>query len=157
MSEAGGRPPRIAVVADDLIWATRLVELVRRAGAEPVPVRRPADLAAALAGAAGAVVDTSGRVIDPIAALVAARAASVPSLAVAPHDDPALRRDAVAAGASRVVPYRALHERGDRELARWLAEVGVAVGPASTSPGPAASPGPAVTPAASPGSAEAIS
>ena len=136
MSEAGGRPPRIAVVADDLIWATRLVELVRRAGAQAVPVRRPAELAAALDGAAGAIVDTSGRVLDPLAVLVAARAASVPSLAVAPHDDPALRRDAVAAGASRVVPYLALHERGDRELARWLGEIGVAATPAAA-PGPA--------------------
>ena len=34
--------PRVAVLADDLIWATRLVDGVRRAGGEPVPVRTAA-------------------------------------------------------------------------------------------------------------------
>ena len=39
---------RIAVVADDLIWATRLADGVRRPAREPSPVRSAAGLAAAL-------------------------------------------------------------------------------------------------------------
>jgi hypothetical protein len=121
VSPAGnGRPPRIAVVADDLIWATRLVDAVRRAGADPVPVRRSSGVQAALAGAAGVIVDTTARAYDPLEVLRLASAAGVPAIAAAPHDDVALRRAALAAGASRVHPYRVLHERGDRELAAWI-------------------------------------
>ena len=47
---------RVAVVADDLIWATRLADLVRGAGAEPIPVRTMAGLDAALSGCDAVVV-----------------------------------------------------------------------------------------------------
>jgi hypothetical protein len=116
-----GRPPRIAIVADDLIWGTRLADAVRRLGAEPLPVRREAAVEGALAGAAGAIVDMTARAYDPLAVLRAAAAHAVPAIAVAPHDDLALRRAAKAAGASRVHPYRVLFERGERELTAWLA------------------------------------
>ena len=128
MSAADGRPLRIAVVADDLIWATRLLDAVRRAGADTVAVRRGADLPAGLLGASGVIVDTSARGYDPLAALQAARDAGVPAIAAAPHDDPALRRAALEAGASRVHPYRELHERGDRVISRWLDSLDPAVG-----------------------------
>ena len=46
--------PRVAILADDLIWATRLSDTVRRTGGVPVPVRSSAGLAAALEGASAA-------------------------------------------------------------------------------------------------------
>ena len=121
---AGDRRPRIAVVADDLIWATRLVDGGRRAGAEPVAIRSAATLEAGLAGVAGLVVDTTARAYDPIAVLRRATSLGIPAIAVAPHVDVEGRRAARAAGATRVHPYQVLFERGDRELAAWLAALG---------------------------------
>jgi hypothetical protein len=118
--------PRIAVLADDLIWATRLVDGVRRAGGDPVPVRTAASFEATLPEADGALVDLTARAYDGIAALSAAAGAGVPAFAVGQHDDVALRRAAKAAGATRIYAYRALFEHGDRELAAWLAALGAA-------------------------------
>lgn len=118
-SERGA--PRVAVLADDLIWATRLVDGVRRAGADPVPVRTAAAIDDGLAGAAGCVVDLTARAYDGVTALRQASAAGVPAIAVGQHDDAALRRAAKDAGASRVFAYRALFEHGDRELGAWIA------------------------------------
>ena len=119
---AGGphEGPRVAIVADDLIWATRLVDGVRAAGATPVPVRTAAALQDALAGADGCVVDLTARAYDGIAALRSATAARVPAIAVGQHDDVSTRRAAREAGASRVYAYRALFEHGDRELGAWV-------------------------------------
>ncbi|OGO54711.1 MAG: hypothetical protein A2V85_17650 [Chloroflexi bacterium RBG_16_72_14] len=121
---AGDRRPRIAVVADDLIWATRLVEGVRRAGAEPVAIRSAAAVEGGLAGVVGVVVDTTARAYDPIAVLRRAASLGIAAIAVAPHVDVEGRRAARAAGASRVHPYQVLFERGDRELAAWLSALG---------------------------------
>lgn len=118
---AADRRPRIAVVADDLMWATRLAEAVRRAGGEPVAVRAPAGVDAGLAGAAGVIVDTAVRACDALAVLRSAAAAGVPAIAVAPHEDVALRRAARAAGAAKVHPYRVLYERGEQVLTAWFA------------------------------------
>lgn len=128
MSPAEGRSPRIVVVADDLIWATRLLDAVRRAGAEPVAVRRSTELAGALEGADGMIVDTSARAYDPLAALASGRDRGIPAIAAAAHDDPALRRAALDAGAGRVHPYRELHERGDRVIGRWIESIATGVG-----------------------------
>jgi hypothetical protein len=116
--------PRIAVLADDLIWATRLVDGVRRAGGDPVPVRTAPAFERALADADGALVDLTARAYDGIAALASAAGAGVPAIAVGQHDDVELRRAAKAAGATRVHAYRALFEHGDRELGAWLAVLG---------------------------------
>ena len=121
---AGDRRPRVAVVADDLIWGSRLLEVVRRAGGDPVAIRSAAAVEAGLADAAGAVVDTTARAYDPLAVIRAAAAAGVPVIAVAPHVAIELRRAARAAGASRVHPYQVLFERGERELGKWLAVIG---------------------------------
>lgn len=118
---AGDRRPRVAVVADDLIWGTRLVDGVRRAGAEPVAIRTRAALESGLAGTDAAIVDTSARAYDPVEVLRVAAALGIAAIAVAPHVDVAMRRAAKAAGASRVHPYQVLFERGDRELTAWLA------------------------------------
>ena len=112
--------PRVVVLADDLIWATRLVDGVRRAGGDPIQARTLAAFDAAIAGADGALVDLTARAYDGLGALTRATGAGVPSIAVGQHDDVTLRRAAKAAGASRVHAYRALFEHGDRELTTWL-------------------------------------
>ena len=117
---ADGRQPRIAIVADDLIWSTRLIDGVRRAGGEPLPIRRASAVESGLVGAAGVIVDTTARAYDPLAVLRAAASTGLPSIAVAPHEDVALLRAAREAGAGRVYPYRLLFEHGDRELAAWI-------------------------------------
>jgi hypothetical protein len=119
-------PPRIAVLADDLIWATRLVDGVRRAGAEPVPVRSAAAFEAALPSVDGALVDLTARAYDGLACLRSAAGAGLPAVAVGQHDDAPLRRSAREAGADRVYAYRALFEHGDRELGAWVAGLGAA-------------------------------
>jgi hypothetical protein len=118
--------PRIAVLADDLIWATRLADGVRRAGGTPAPLRAAPAFDAALPEVDGAIVDLTARAYDGLAALRAATAAGVPAIAVGQHDDALLRRAAKEAGASRVHAYRALFEHGDRELSGWLATLGAA-------------------------------
>jgi hypothetical protein len=112
---------RVAILADDLIWSTRLTDAVRAAGAEPRAVRSLDAFALALPDAARVVVDLTARAYDGVAALELARAAGRPSLAVGQHDDHDLRRRALAAGAGRVYAYRKLFEDGPRTLAAWLA------------------------------------
>ena len=112
---------RVAVLADDLIWSTRIADSLRAAGAEPVPARSLDGLEATLSGVDRVVVDLTARAYDGIAALERARDAGRPSLAVGQHDDLDLRRRALAAGADRVYAYRKLFEDGPRTMAAWLA------------------------------------
>jgi len=112
----------VAILADDLIWATRLAELVRGAGSVPIAVRTLSALEAALPHADRVVVDLTARAYDGIAAVARATSAGRRVLAVGQHDDPGLRRRALDAGAERVHPYRRLFEDGPRQLAAWLAE-----------------------------------
>jgi DNA-binding NarL/FixJ family response regulator len=111
----------VAILADDLIWATRLADLVRGAGAVALPVRSAAALEAALPDVDRVVIDLTARAYDGVAAIELACAAGLPVLAVGQHDDADLRRRALAAGADRVHPYRRLFEDGPRQLAAWLA------------------------------------
>jgi hypothetical protein len=115
----------VAILADDLIWATRLSDAVRSAGAAPRVVRRLEDLDALLQNAAGAeqgvIVDLTARAYDGVAAIRLASAAGARVVAVGQHDDVAVRRAATEAGAARVFTYRALFEDGPRLLERWLA------------------------------------
>lgn len=115
----------VIVLADDLIWATRLAALVRGAGATPIGVRDGAAFERALVERALAergrvVVDLTSRAYDGIAAvgLAASRGCSV--LCVGQHDDAALWQRARDAGAARVLAYRALHESGPAAIAAWL-------------------------------------
>jgi ActR/RegA family two-component response regulator len=114
----------VVILADDLIWATRLSEATKAAGAQPRPARRLQDLEAMLAvggaGAGFAIVDLTARAYDGVAAIRAAREAGARVVAVGQHDDAELRRAALAAGAERVFTYRALFEDGPRNLAAWL-------------------------------------
>ncbi len=124
MSGAGVPPgARIAILADDLIWTTRLADAVRRSGGTPRAVRSLAELPDALATADGCIVDLTARAYDGVAALAIAHAAGVPVVAVGQHDDADGRRAARAAGATRVFAYRTLHEHADRELGSWIADL----------------------------------
>lgn len=121
--------PAVVVLADDLIWATRLADAARAAGAEVRAARHLAALEAALASApalsearpAFAIVDLTARGYEPLAAIHAAVAAGARVLAVGQHDDHDLRRAAFAAGAERVLAYRKLHEDGSATIRAWLA------------------------------------
>ncbi len=112
----------VAVLADDLIWATRLAAQLREAGAQPVTVRSAAGFGPALAAADRAIVDLTARAYDGIEQIAVAHAAGTRVLAVGQHDDIELRRRALAAGAERVHPYRRLFETGSSVLAAWLGE-----------------------------------
>jgi len=70
------------------------------------------------------IVDLTARAYDPIEAIGLGHAAGRGVLAVGQHDDLALRRRALAAGADRVQPYRRMFEDGPRQLGRWLASDG---------------------------------
>ena len=76
------------------------------------------------------MIDLTARAYDGIAAIGLAHAAGRPVLAVGQHDDAALRRAALAAGADAVHPYRRLFEDGPRQFARWLGVAGDVGAPA---------------------------
>jgi hypothetical protein len=136
----------VLVVADDLIWASRLVEAVHRAGAAPVRLGSERDLAIALAASdpveplpdgvdpdqavppravpprpVGAIVDLLGRRYDGVDAIGRLSAARVPVIAVAEHDDLATRKRALGAGARRVFSYAKFFTDGPSLVATWLA------------------------------------
>ncbi len=120
MTEAGERTaPVVLVLADDLIWATRLVDAVTAAGGQPHRARNLEGLAAA--AASHAIVDLTARAYDGVAAVRQAAGTGARVVAVGQHDDAALRRAALEAGAERVFTYRVLFEDGPRSIARWLA------------------------------------
>jgi DNA-binding response OmpR family regulator len=109
---------RIAVIADDLIWSTRLAAAVERAGAELVRLSATAALPATPCD--GVIVDMALRGADGIAVIERWHAAGVPVLAVANHDDAALRKRAIAAGAAKALAYRKLFEDGPAAITAWL-------------------------------------
>lgn len=114
--------PLVAILGDDLIWATRLSAAVTSAGATPKRVRRLADLEIALdAGARLVIIDLTAVAYDGVVAIERATAAGARVLAVGQHDDVGLRRRALEAGAERVFAYRKLFEDGPATIAAWLA------------------------------------
>jgi len=118
--------PRVVILADDLIWASRLDAQLRAAGAQPLRVASLEGLDASLADVDAVVVDLTARAYDGIGAIERAASAGRPVLAVGQHDDHALRRRALAAGASRVYAYRKLFEDGPATLAGWLGRTAAA-------------------------------
>ncbi len=116
---------RVAVLADDLIWASRLVAAVERAGAKPIRSSSVAQLERMLADTerpAAVVVDLNGRAYDGVAAVRAAAAANGNVLAVGQHEDLPLRRRALEAGARRVYSYNKLFRDGAQVVAALLDE-----------------------------------
>ena len=112
----------VAVLADDLIWSTRLIGQLRTLGAVPVRAGSADAFAAILADgvASRAVVDLTARAYDGVAMTCAAKDAGLRVLCVGQHDDRDLRLAALAAGAERVHSYRKLFEDGHAALAAWL-------------------------------------
>jgi DNA-binding response OmpR family regulator len=111
---------RVLVLADDLIWSTRLIEQVRAAGAEGAPVRTLSALNQALPAADAVIVDLTARAYDGVVAVRRAAESGRRVLAVGQHDDATLRRRALDAGADRVLAYRKLFDDGPATLASWL-------------------------------------
>jgi DNA-binding NarL/FixJ family response regulator len=100
----------VRVVADDLIWASRLTAAIERAGATPVRD-----------GGEAVIVDLTGRAYDGIAAVAAAAQTGRTVIAVAQHDDADTRRRALAAGARRVFSYKKMFSDGSQVVADLLA------------------------------------
>jgi DNA-binding NarL/FixJ family response regulator len=119
----------VVVLADDLMWGTRITEAVRRAGGKPVQLGSDEELTVALEATAleeektihGAIVDLAARHFDGVAAIERVAAARLPVIAVAEHDDQLTRERALKAGASRVFSYRKFFEDGTRLVEGWLA------------------------------------
>lgn len=112
----------VAILADDLIWSTRLVGLVQAAGYRALAVRDLAGLVEALTDVEAVIVDLTARAYDGIAATEVAHHSGHPVLCVGQHDDVDLRKRAMEAGATRVVTYRVLFDRGPKTLSTWLAQ-----------------------------------
>jgi len=118
----------MVVLADDLLWSTRIAEAVRRAGGTAVTLGNDAELAIALeaheladqATLSGAIVDLAGRRFDAVAAIGRLHASRLPVMAVAQHDDQLTRRRALAAGASRDFSYQKFFTDGTRLVEGWL-------------------------------------
>jgi hypothetical protein len=113
--------PRVAVLADDLIWQDRLSRAIEAAGGEPARAKTAPELDRALVCADFALVDLTSRAYDPLVAIERARSAGARVLAVGQHDDTELRKRALGRGAERVYAYRKLFEDGPATLARWFA------------------------------------
>lgn len=124
MSDVARTVRTVAILADDLIWSTRLADAVTAAGASPTRVRRLDDLATLLGsdGGASVIVDLTARAYEGVEAIHVAAAAGARVIAVGQHDDLETRRAALAAGAERVYAYRKLFEDGPRTLAAWLGQ-----------------------------------
>jgi DNA-binding NarL/FixJ family response regulator len=110
----------VLVLADDLIWSTRLIEQLKSIGADGAPVRTISALGQALPAADAVVVDLTARAYDGIVAIRKASEAGRRVIAVGQHDDAALRARAKGAGAEHVYPYRTLFEDGPATLKAWL-------------------------------------
>lgn len=115
-----GPPPHVAILADDLVWLSRLDVQLRAAGAVPVRTSTLEALDEVLGDVGAVVVDLTARRYDGVVAVARAAAAGRRVLAVGQHDDHHLRRRAIDAGAERVYAYRKLFEDGPATLSRWL-------------------------------------
>src|SRR3954451_6408591 len=112
---------RVAVLAQDLIWADRLARIVEASGAEPLPAATASGFERVLVSADAAIVDLTARAYDPLTAIQHASDAGGPVPAVGPHDHVAERRGALASGARRVLAYRKLADDGAATIAAFLA------------------------------------
>lgn len=106
---------RVAVLADDLIWSSRLSAAATNAGAQPILVKEAASIDAPFA-----VIDLGGRAYDGVEAVRIAAGSGATVLAVSQHEDAELRKAALAAGATRSLSYNKLFSDGPRVIARLI-------------------------------------
>ena len=116
-STLASEPAQVKIVADDLIWTSRLRAAAERAGGRPAVVR-PDALAAASSDLV--IVDLTGRSYDGVAAVAMAAGQGATVIAVGQHDDLELRKRALAAGARRVYSYNKLYSDGPSVIGGWL-------------------------------------
>jgi DNA-binding response OmpR family regulator len=104
----------VLVVADDLMWSTRLVSQADRAGAAARVVRNVEMLEAAMDEARPGlvVIDLGSQRFDGVRAIAIAAGRGIPVIGVAQHEDLALRKRALGAGAGRVYAYAKMHSDG---------------------------------------------
>jgi hypothetical protein len=130
--------PLIAVIADDLIWASRLIAAVQQAGATPVRMGTDSDVEMAfdavmlevpdpaepdaLPRLVGAIVDLFGHRYDGVEAVRRATVAGLPVVAITQHDDLETRKLARDAGALRVFSYNKFFQDGAALVRRWFVE-----------------------------------
>jgi hypothetical protein len=107
----------VIVVADDLIWASRLSAAVKNAGASAVVAKA---LAEAEPHDAPVIVDLNGRGYDGVAAVSQAASGGHRVLAVGQHEDLELRKRALAAGAVRVLSYNKMFTDGPNVVAALI-------------------------------------
>ena len=101
---------KIVVAVNDLMFAARIEDAAREAGATPVVVQSTETLDDALAGAAGAIVDLHDTAVDPGEVIRRTKLAGGGVLAFGRHTDIAALRAARAAGADTVVARSQLVE-----------------------------------------------
>lgn len=114
---------RVLILAQDLIWADRLGRAVTGAGGVPVRVSSQSALQADLEAPAPptfVIVDLTAHAYDGLAAIGLASGTGARVLAVGQHDDVPMRKQALAAGADRVLAYRKLFEDGPGTVAAWM-------------------------------------
>jgi DNA-binding NarL/FixJ family response regulator len=111
---------RVLVLADDLIWSTRLVADLRRIGADPIAVRTVDRVRTELALGDALIVDLTARAYDGIGVIAETASQGHRVIAIGQHDDLPLRKAALAAGAERVYAYRKLFEDAPATLGAWL-------------------------------------
>jgi DNA-binding response OmpR family regulator len=113
----------VLVVADDLIWASRLVGAVEKAGSSAMVAASSDKLAAALRDLpeeAAVIIDLNGRGYDGVKAVLEAAEGGRHVLAVGQHEDRELRRRALDAGALRVFSYNKLFSDGPAVVNRLI-------------------------------------
>jgi hypothetical protein len=110
----------IVVLAQDLIWATRLLSLLKAAGADGKQAKTLREFEAELPQSDRAIVDLTASSYEPLEAVALAAHQGVDVVCVGQHEDLQMRRRAVAAGATRVWTYNQVHGHGPTLVGRWL-------------------------------------
>ena len=103
------------MLADDLIWSSRLRAAVERAGSSALSAQTGDDVSNVLEAAPAAapvIVDLNGRTYDGVEVVREAAASGRTVLAVGQHEDLELRKKALEAGARRVFSYNKLFSDG---------------------------------------------
>lgn len=108
----------MVLLTDDLLFGSKVEQMIREAGAEPKLVASPAAARVARATPDLLVVDLISDAFDGIAVLAGAGGKT---LAYYAHTDDDVRQAALAAGCDKVVPRSRMMREGPRLIAELLA------------------------------------